>query len=127
MLHSSAIGRSARGRHLAEKHSATPVWRRPTTAAFSAQPAGGRRGMTMVELVAGITLLIVGVLGFAQTLVCLDRGQARTREAGRATQAARAVLERIQAEAFPEAFRRFNGDGADDPGGANTAPGNTFA
>ena len=83
--------------------------------------------MTMLELVAGITLLIVGVLGFAQTLVCLDRGQARTREAGRATQAARAVLERIQAEAFPEAFRRFNGDGADDPGGANTAPGNTFA
>jgi len=83
--------------------------------------------MTLVELVAGITLLIVGVLGFAQTLVCLDKGQARTREAGRATQAARAVLERIQAEAFPEAFRRFNAEPADDPGGAGTAPGASFA
>jgi hypothetical protein len=37
------------------------------------------------------------------------------------------VLERIQAEAFPEAFRRFNGSAADDPGGANTRSGNTFA
>ncbi|MBL8862463.1 MAG: hypothetical protein JNK02_10685 [Planctomycetes bacterium] len=87
----------------------------------------GRRGFTLVELAFGITILIVGVLGFAQTLVSMERAQMRTREAGRATEAARAMLERIQAEAFPEAFRRYNDLPDDDPGGAGTAPGALFA
>jgi prepilin-type N-terminal cleavage/methylation domain-containing protein len=86
-----------------------------------------RRGFTLVELAIGVTILVVGVLGFARTLVSLERAQVRTREAGRATEAARAMLERIQAEAFPEAFRRYNATGNDDPGGANTAPGANFA
>jgi type II secretory pathway pseudopilin PulG len=87
----------------------------------------GRAGMTLIELTVGIAVLVVGVLGFAQTMVSLERAQLRTKEAGRATQAARAILERIQAEAFPEAFRRYNGEPADDPGGAGTAPGKNFA
>lgn len=87
----------------------------------------GRSGFTLVELAIGITVLLVGVLGFAQTLVSLEKTQARTREAGRATQAARGMLERIQAEAFPEAFRRYNAEPNDDPGGAGTAPGANFA
>ena len=37
------------------------------------------------------------------------------------------MLERIQAEAFPEAFRRYNAVGSDDPGGIDTAPGANFA
>lgn len=87
----------------------------------------GRGGFTLVELAIGITILLVGVLGFAQTLVSLEKTQARTRESGRAAQAARAMLERIQAEAFPEAFRRFNQDPGDDPGGVGSAPGANFA
>ncbi len=87
----------------------------------------GRGGFTLIELAIGITVLLVGVLGFAQTMVSIERTQTRTRESGRATQAARGMLERIQAEAFPEAFRRFNADPADDPGGAGTAPGAFFA
>jgi hypothetical protein len=39
---------------------------------------------------ASIALLVFGVLAFGQTMVSLERGQSRTREAGRATQAARA-------------------------------------
>jgi hypothetical protein len=74
-----------------------------------------------------MTILLTGILGFAQAMVLLERGQARTREVGRATQAARQMLERIQAEAFAEAFRSFNGDPADDPGGPGTGPGKDFA
>ena len=79
----------------------------------STRTATGRSGLTLIELAVGITILLVGVLGFAQALVALEKAQARTREAGRAMQAARGMIERIQAEAFPEAFRRFNGDGAE--------------
>ena len=37
------------------------------------------------------------------------------------------LLERIQGEAFLQAFRSFNALGSDDPSGANTAPGANFA
>lgn len=80
-----------------------------------------------MDLVVGMVLLVVGVLSFAQTLIAIERMQQTTRETGRATQAARAVLEAIQAEAFPEAFRRYNRVAADDPGGTGTAPGAGFA
>ena len=83
--------------------------------------------MTLLEISVGLAILLSAVLGFAQAMVLLERGQGRTREVGRATQAARQMLERIQAEAFAEAFRTFNGDPADDPGGPGTAAGKDFA
>lgn len=86
-----------------------------------------RAGFTLLELAVAITIFVLGVLGFAQTMISLERAQLRTREAAKATQAAREILERIHAEAFPEAFRRYNGDLADDPGAAGTAPGKNFA
>ena len=75
----------------------------------------------------GIAVLVTAVLGFSKAMVMIDRAQQRTREAGIASQAARQVLERIQSVSFAEAFRRFNGDASDDPGGAGTAPGKNFA
>ena len=82
--------------------------------------------MTLLEIAVGIAILVTGILGFAQAMVVLERGQVRTREVGRATQAARQMLERIQAEAFPDAFRNFNGDPNDDPAGPNTGAGKNF-
>jgi hypothetical protein len=86
-----------------------------------------RAGMTLFELVMAMFVLIVGVLSFAQTLVSLERVDGKTREASQATEAARAVMEKIAAEAFAEAFRRYNAVPSDDPGGAGTAPGATFS
>lgn len=83
--------------------------------------------MTLVELSVCIGLLVIGVLSFGNTLVSLERGTLRSRELGAATAAAAEMLERIQAEAFPEAFRRYNAIGSDDPGGIDTAPGANFA
>jgi hypothetical protein len=85
-----------------------------------------RAGISLLDVTVGIVVLLVGVLSYVQSLVSIERMQMRTLEAGRATQAARAVLEALQAEAFPEAFRSYNGEPADDPGGAGTAPGSAF-
>lgn len=86
-----------------------------------------RRGLTLVELAVGMAVLTVGVLSFIQVLVASNRAEAKNRELARAASAARQTLESIDAEAFADAFRRFNDTGADDPGGANTAPGKHFA
>jgi len=98
-------------------------------------PANRRRGhrsaknsgLTLIEIAVGIAILITGVLGFVETMIRLERAHERTREVGRATEAARRIVQSIQAEAFPEAFRRYNGDPTDDPGGPGTAPGKNFA
>jgi len=83
--------------------------------------------MTLLEISIAITVLVMGMLASMQAMVFLERSQQKTREVARATQAARQVLERIQAEAFPEAFRRYNDDASDDPGTGGTAPGKHFA
>ncbi len=83
--------------------------------------------MSLLEITIAIALLVTGLLSFMQAMMMLERSHARAREVGRATQAARRVIEAIQAEAFAEAFRRYNGDAADDPGGAGSAPGKNFA
>ncbi len=88
---------------------------------------GNRRGLTLVELTVGMAVLTVGVLSFIQVLVASNRAERKNRELARATQAARQTLESVDAEAFAQAFRRFNDTGDDDPGGANTAPGKHFA
>jgi len=83
--------------------------------------------MTLIEVSMAVAVLVTAVLGFSKAIVMIDRAQQRTRETGLASQAARQVLERIQSVSFLEAFRRFNGDASDDPGGAGTAPGKNFA
>src|SRR5258705_13201543 len=86
-----------------------------------------RSGLSLVEISVGIAVLVIGVLGFLRAVIQLERMRSRTREAARATEAARRIVQSIQAEAFLEAFRRYNGDPTDDPGGAGTAPGKNFA
>jgi hypothetical protein len=84
-------------------------------------------GVTLIEVSMGIAVLVTAVLGFSKTMVMIEQAHQRTREVGLASQAARQVLERIQSVSYAEAFRRFNGDASDDPGGAGTAPGMNFA
>jgi type II secretory pathway pseudopilin PulG len=89
----------------------------------------GRRhaGFTIIELALAMAVLVVGVLGFSQSIMSARLSIQRTHELDRAAQATREMLERIEAEAFADAFRRFNADPSDDPGGAGTAPGASFA
>ena len=89
--------------------------------------ARGRRGLTLLELSFSITLLVLGISAISRLTVGLTRAANVARETDFATQAAKAMLERIQGEAFLQAFRSFNALGSDDPSGANTAPGANFA
>jgi type II secretory pathway pseudopilin PulG len=97
------------------------------TATCARDGARSTRGLTLIELTVGIAILMIGVFGFSRSIVSISSSSQKQHELARATQAARDVMERIGAEAFPEAFRRFNSDPADDPGGPGTAPGSGFA
>lgn len=91
--------------------------------------AGARRAraaFSLLEVVIAIVVLLVAALGVSKAILASGRAEQMTRESDLATQAARRVLESIQAEAFAEAFRRYNSDPNDDPGGAGTAPGAAF-
>jgi len=90
-------------------------------------PIASTRGLTLLEVVFSITVLAIGITALARLTVGLQRSASMSHETELATQAARAMLERIQAESFSQAFRSFNATGADDPGGADTAPGANFA
>ena len=93
----------------------------------SSPRASRRRGLTLLELTFSITLLVIGISAISRLTVGLTRATSVARETELATQAAKAMLERIKAEAFLQAFRSFNDLGSDDPSGANTAPGANFA
>jgi hypothetical protein len=80
-----------------------------------------------VEIAVGMTVFVIAILGFSRALISSMQASQKTRELDRATQAANQMLERMEAEAFADVFRRFNADPADDPGGAGTAPGASFA
>ena len=99
----------------------------PLRARRARSNAAGRRGLTLLEVSLSITLLVIGISAISRLTVGLSRAATTARETDLATQAAKAMLERIQGEAFLQAFRSFNALGSDDPSGANTAPGANFA
>lgn len=83
--------------------------------------------MTLLEVAFSITLLVIGISAISRLTVGLTRAASTARELELATQAAKAMLERIQSGAYLQSFRSFNALGSDDPAGANTAQGANFA
>ena len=83
--------------------------------------------MTLIEIVVGMTLLTIGLLGYLQVLVGAVATSQGNREQALALEAARETMERLQATPRTEVFARFNVDPSDDPGGAGTAAGAAFA
>jgi hypothetical protein len=80
----------------------------------------------LVELLCALTVLFVGVLGFVQALTASARLTQQTREKTLALEAARRVIEEVEANVFAEAFWRYNQLPGDDPSGAGTAQGGNF-
>jgi prepilin-type N-terminal cleavage/methylation domain-containing protein len=103
--------------------------KQPRTTFRAPAPPGARsrQGLTLLELLFCITLLAIGISAIARLTVGMARAGGMAHDAELASQAARAMLERIQAESFSQAFRSFNALPADDPGGPGTAPGANFA
>ena len=74
-----------------------------------------------------MTFMAVALGAVVSSLVASISLKNTNRESHVAMLAAESALERIRGETFANAFRMFNANPADDPGGAGTAPGNSFA
>jgi hypothetical protein len=85
-----------------------------------------RLGTGMLELIFAIALLLVGLLGYSRALAETAELEDQYRETAIATDAARTVLEAINAAPFDEVYARFNSDTADNAGLSGPAPGNLF-
>lgn len=84
-------------------------------------------GMTMVELMIVMAIMVVSVSIFSQIVTSTSRIRTTTHERAIASEAARAMVEVMRNEKFDEVFVLFNASKTDDPGGQGTAPGFAFA
>lgn len=89
----------------------------PLTSVGRARASGRRAGLTLIELLISITVLLIGV-GVVVSGLIASRNLSRTnREVTAAAAAAESVLERLRATEFRQVFAVFNDDPADDPAG----------
>jgi hypothetical protein len=95
---------------------------------MSARTGGrGDAGMTLIEIIIGLAVVVVAILGIMSALVAASRMDEATAEQVRALNACRTMIETMKQVPFAEVWRQFNSNPADDPLGAGTAPGCNFA
>lgn len=87
----------------------------------------GQAGMSVLEVLIAMSALLIALGGFLQSMVTSTRLHQSNVDSTIAVEVLRAKIEELASVPFDEVYRRFNEDGADDPEGANTAPGNEFA
>lgn len=92
----------------------------------SSRPRRSRHGYTFVELMIGMTILLVSILILSSVVGSLAQQRAVNRETSLAVTAARNVLETLRSQEFSEVYALYNADPADDPLGAGSAPGQRF-
>ena len=86
-----------------------------------------RGGFTLVELLIVVTVLAVALLSMSQSLVASMRLSGVNRETALATDGVRATIELLEgAQNFSQVFALYDGNPANDPGVAGTAPGAAF-
>jgi len=83
--------------------------------------------MTLVEMTVALALVAIGSTAVLLSMVYSLRLDATNRETTAASRSARRMLEQMRAEPLQDVLVLFNADEDDDPGGAATAPGDTFA
>lgn len=88
--------------------------------------ARARRGMSILEVLVSISVLVIGLAGFLQTIVTTSSMESTTSEHAAAAAAARATLENMRSTPFSEIFARYNAFADDDPA-AGASPGAFFA
>jgi type II secretory pathway pseudopilin PulG len=83
--------------------------------------------MPLIEIIIGLGVVVMALLGIMSAMVSASRMDETTAEQVRALNACKSVIETMKQTTFTEIWSRFNSNGADDPGGAGTAPGPNFA
>ncbi len=95
---------------------------------MSGRAAGrGDAGMTLIEIIIGLAVVVIAILGIMSALVSASRVDEATAEQVRALNGCKTMIETMRQVPFAEVWARFNSNPADDPGGAGTAPGSNFA
>ena len=84
------------------------------------------RGFTLVELMVSFSVLLVVLLGFSRMLLSSRMASSTTHEATLAKEAARSMVEVLQASPLRTIYARYNSDAMDDPGGGLVSPGAAF-
>lgn len=84
-------------------------------------------GFSLLDLMVTVVVLAIALAGFVQALASANRATSTLNEEALAKEAARAMLEELRAADFATLFATYNGDASDDPAGAGTAAGDTFA
>lgn len=85
----------------------------------------GLRGLTLLELMVAMSILAVGLLGYAKAVARTTLASRTSREAALANEAARLTVESMRAQAFANVFAMYNTTNVDDPGGV-ISPGANF-
>ena len=86
-----------------------------------------QKGLTLIEVMISISVLVVGVMGMMMALVNTIQLQQENREYDLAANAARATIDTMRAYPdFGKAFHAYNDDPTDDPDGPGTAPGSSL-
>jgi len=86
-----------------------------------------RGGFSLVEVILVMAILTVSAAIYGQTIASSRRLEPIAIEKALASEAARTALERIRALPIDQVLALYDADPANDPGGAGTAPGATFA
>jgi len=73
-----------------------------------------------------MTVLAVGLAGYAKTIAMASIAASTSREATLATEAGRQMIETLRSTTYNQIFARYNSTVADDPGGV-VSPGANFA
>lgn len=92
----------------------------------AANEGRGSQGFSIVEVMIGMSILIVSVMGMVASVVSSAAVGQTNNETAIAHQAARAALEDLQGTAFSQVFATFNDNPEDDPAGPGSAVGSGF-
>jgi type II secretory pathway pseudopilin PulG len=84
------------------------------------------RGFTLTELMVSFSVLMIVLLGFSRMLLSSQMASSTTHEATLAKEAARSMVEVLQASRLSAVYATYNSDPADDPGAPGSAPGTAF-
>ena len=81
----------------------------------------------MVELTVAITVMVIALCATASTVVTTNALNRQSHDTAVARKAAESVMEALRSTPIETVFALYNGAASDDPGGAGTGPGSSFA
>lgn len=87
----------------------------------------GRAGITLLELMIAMAVMVIGVSALASTVVTSSALNQVSHESRNARKAIETTIDAMRKTPFASVFATYNSDPGDDPAGAGTAPGATFA